>query len=257
MVGGGSEGAGVEKSVLKGMLFSALLPGLGEIYAGGTRGFVTGGLMAATDIFASLQYFSNDGKGDDAKSSYERFARTHYSVVRFRWYVADTVAERSGCDSLKKCWSEFYEEGPCNSQITRLFKVAAEGSEEFYRQIAYDERYVMGWDDWDTGDLENPEDQWTGWDCLNATTIPERLPHSTDNLDHYRAMRDQADDYFGKADRYAWMMVIGRVVSMIDTAILVKIRNNDLAGIGTNPRLSFKVDVFGRPDFRVGLKMRF
>jgi hypothetical protein len=257
LAGGGSDAALGRKSVVKGMLFSALLPGLGEIYAGGRRGYLTGGAMAAADIFASVQYFTNDGKGDDAKKEYQHFARTYYSVARFRTYVADTVAEKSGCDSLKKCWDEFYEEEPCYKQITRLFGMAPEGDEEFYRQIGNDERYIMGWDDWDPYGLENHEDQWTEWNCRGATGIPDKLPSTTAHLEQYRSMRREADDFYSKADRYAWVMVIGRVVSMIDAAILVKIRNNDLAGLGGNPRLSFKADLFGRPNFRVALKMRF
>ena len=70
-------------------------------------------------------------------------------------------------------------------------------------------------------------------------------------------MREEADDFYEKADRYAWIMVIGRVVSMVDAAILVKLRNRDLAGIGSNPRLTFKVNMHGSPDIKVGLKMRF
>jgi hypothetical protein len=70
-------------------------------------------------------------------------------------------------------------------------------------------------------------------------------------------MKSEADDYYGNADRYAWVMVIGRVVSMIDAAILVKLRNRDLAAVGDNPRLTFKAGFKGGPNFKVGLKMRF
>ena len=44
-----------DKSVLRAMLLSALLPGLGEIYAGGTRGYVTGAAMAAASISVSTE----------------------------------------------------------------------------------------------------------------------------------------------------------------------------------------------------------
>lgn len=252
--GGGAPGG---KSVVKGMLFSALLPGLGEIYADGTRGYVTGGLMAAADIFSSWQYFSNDGKGDDSKREYRQFAGEHYSSDRFRVYVADTVARWSGCDELKHCRDDLYQEEVCNQEIDDVFRLADQQDDDYYQQIASDERYVMGWDDWDPYALEKPEDRWTSWDCANASGIPDGLPSTTEHLEQYRSMRAEADDFYSKADRFAWVMVIGRVVSMIDTAILVKIRNSDLAGLGTNPRLSFKVDLKGKPDLRVGLKMRF
>jgi len=257
VTGGGIGGALGRKSVVKGMLFSALLPGLGEIYADGTRGYVTGGLMAAADIFSSWRYFSNDGRGDDSKQEYRQFASAHYDTAKFRDYVRETVAYYSGCDSLRYCRPDLYQKDPCDRQIDATFRLSSESDNDYYQQIAGDERYVMGWDDWDPSEIENHELLWTNWDCKNASGIPDGLPSTTDHLEQYRTMREKADDFYSKADRYAWVMVIGRVVSMIDTAILVKIRNNDLAGLGGNPRLSFKVDLLGKPDFRVGLKMRF
>jgi hypothetical protein len=44
---------------------------------------------------------------------------------------------------------------------------------------------------------------------------------------------------------------------MIDAAILVKLRNRDLASLGDNPKLTFKAGLNGGPNFKVGLKMRF
>jgi hypothetical protein len=52
-------------------------------------------------------------------------------------------------------------------------------------------------------------------------------------------------------------MVIGRVVSIVDSAILVKLRNRDLAGFGGNPRLCFSVNPIGKLDMKLGLKVRF
>lgn len=255
-VGGGGAPVG-GKSVVKGMLFSALLPGLGEIYAGGTQGYVTGALLAGADLFSFWQYRSNNGKGDDAKEDYRRLADEHYSLEALTEYVETVVADTSGCYDLRHCRVDLYQESLCDSEIIDVFDLPEEGSDEFYQRIADDERYVMGWDDWDTSDLENPNALWTEWDCRHASGIPYRLPDTTAALNRYRAMRAEADDFYGTADRYASMMVIWRVVSMIHTAILVKIRNSDLAGLGTNPRLSVKIDVLGKPNFRVGLKMRF
>ena len=251
---GGGEVA--RKSVLRGMLFSALIPGLGEIYADGTRGYITGGIMAATDIFASLEYFTNNGKGDDRRKDYQQFGRSHYSRVRLERYVTDTVAYWSGSAALEHCRpGPTHDDELCGQEFAESFPLGGDGSDDFYQQIDADDRYVMGWDDWDPYQVLNNEVLWTSWNPGQA--IPEGLPSTTAHREEYAGMREKANDYFSKADTYAWVMVIGRVVSMIDTAILVKIRNKDLAGFGTNPRLSFKVRSLGRPDFRVGLKVRF
>ena len=251
-----SEAPRGQKSVLRGMLFSALVPGLGEIYANGTRGYVTGGIMAAADIFASWQYFSNNSKGDDRKGDYERFAMEHYDADSLETYVVTVVARWSGSPDLQHCIpGPTYDNQLCLGEFAESFPLGATGSDDYYQQIGNDDRYVMGWDDWDPYQVLNHEVLWTSWNP--GDPIPPGLPSTTANRETYNGMRDDANDFFSKADNYAWVMVIGRVVSMIDTAILVKLRNKDLAGLGTNPRLCFEVRSVAKPDFRLALKARF
>ena len=59
------------KSAARAMLLSALLPGLGEIYAGGRRGYATGAVMAATDLFSMWKYLDLNSDGDKKKSEYQ------------------------------------------------------------------------------------------------------------------------------------------------------------------------------------------
>jgi hypothetical protein len=253
-----------EKSVLRAMLLSALLPGLGEIYAGGTRGYVTGAAMAATDAFSLWQYVGNSRKGDDWKDRYRDFADTYYDRQRLHDYVLDTLVYYSGID-LGFCnrGSSTRDSVKCEGQIGGAFPIIALDNkgrfmapdDDFYRQIGADDAYVMGWRDWSTEGIESPEVKWTGW--TPGRPLPEGLPATTPLRERYQGMRDRADDYYGRSDLYAWVMVIGRVVSVIDTAILVKMRNSDLAGIGTNPRLTLKVKPLGKVDVKLGLKVRF
>jgi hypothetical protein len=257
---GGGTGAPGEKSVVRAMLLSALLPGLGEIYAGGTRGYATGGAMAAVEVFSIWGYVSNNRSGNDEKSRYRTFGNLHYSRDSLYDYVEGVIAPWSGSSELSSCRHstippDTYDRDKCLEQLHTSFPLSANGSDDFYQQIGADDRYLMGWDDWQPDSIANHEVKWTGWNP--GDPIPDGLPSTTEHRQQYRQMRERADDFYAKSDRFAWVMVIGRVVSMIDTAILVKIRNRDLAGLGTNPRLSLKVDVAAQPRFRVGLKTRF
>jgi hypothetical protein len=245
-----------QKSVTRAMLLSALLPGLGQIYASGTRGYVTGGFMAATDIFSMWNYFDNNGKGDDKRRDYESFGKQHYERDRFNEYVRDTVVVYSGSSAFGFCEEgETHDEEECLRQINEVFPLSGVDDGTFFEQIDLDDRYVFGWDDWDPYGTVNHEQLWIDWNPYGD--LPDGIPASSSNRDTFRNMREEADDFYEKADRYAWIMVIGRVVSMVDAAILVKLRNRDLAGIGSNPRLTFRVSMHGNPDIKVGLKMRF
>jgi len=244
------------KSAARAMLLSAILPGLGQIYAGGTRGLVSGGLMATADVLSIWRYLVNDGKGDDFKSDYELWARSHYDIDRFLHYVRDTVVVESGYEGFGQCTNDaIYDSAACWDAIDLVFPLADEGSPAYYDQIGMDEMFVFGWDDWDPYDVSNLEDVWLDWAPYKG--LPDSLPSSSPNKDHYNYLRKQADDFYSRADRYAWIMVIGRVVSMIDAAILVKLQNRELAALPGSPRLTF-VPKFGRnPGFKLGLKVRF
>ncbi len=244
------------KSVARAMLLSAVLPGLGQMYAGGRRGYAVGGTMAAVDVMSAWLYFDNNRKGDDRKTDYRAFASEHYSRDRFEKYVRDTIVALSPDPVFESCTDPgSYDSSACWTSIHNVFPLSDGDDAAYYEQIGDEYRYVFGWDDWYSGRTPNHADVWIDWDPYTA--LPATIPTTSVNRDIYRDMKSEADDFYGRADRYAWVMVIGRVVSMIDAAILVKLMNRDLASIGDNPRLTLKAGLNGGPNFKVGLKMRF
>jgi hypothetical protein len=254
----GSSGAGTEKSMARAMLLSALVPGLGQMYAGRSRGHVVGGAMAATDMFSVWRYFVNDGAGDDKRSEYQDFAHENYSREKFDDYARDVIVEESNDEEhFGLCYDASQPEEECRRQIDEAFPLSKTDDAFFYDQIADEDIYVFGWSDWEAG-TDDAYELWRGWTV--GEPIPgdgEKLPRTTPKKEQYKQMRKEADDYYSRADVYAWIMVVGRVVSMIDAAILVKLRNRDLVGLGDNPRLTFKAKFGSNPSVRVGLKMRF
>jgi hypothetical protein len=256
LAGGGNPTDIGRKSVARAMLLSAVLPGLGQMYAGGRRGYYVGGAMAAVDVMSAWQYYDNNSKGDDVKTEYKAFARDHYDRDFFIEYVRDTVVVFSGSDVFESCTVPgSYDSTECWEKINSVFPLSDNNDAAFYEQIADEARYVFGWDDWFSDRTGDHADLWLDWNPYSS--LPAGIPGTSANREHFRDLKKEADDYYGKADRYAWIMVVGRVVSMIDAAILVKLRNRDLAGFGDNPRLAFKAGLDGGPNFRVGLKMRF
>lgn len=255
-VTGGSEEDAEKKSVARAMILSAVLPGLGQIYAGGQRGVISGGAMAATDVFSIWRYFANNAKGDDKKGEYEDWSRDHFSRDRFERYVRDTVVVFSGYEEFDICTDgSIYDSAACWENIDMVFPLSETGSGAYYEQLGIDDRFVFGWDDWDPYDTDNHEDLWVDWDPFGE--LPAGIPRTTASKQVYQQIRSEAEDFYGKADRWAWIMVIGRVVSMVDAAILVKVRNRDITGFGGNPRLCF-TPRFGRdPGFKITLKLRF
>ena len=254
----GSSSTGTEKSMFRAMLLSALVPGLGQMYAGGTRGNIVGGAMAATDMFSVWRYFVNNADGDDKKSEYQDFARENYSREKFNDYAHDVIVpECNDEESFGLCYDPSRPEEECWGQIDEAFPLSKNDDGHFYDQIGNEDIYVFGWSDWEPG-TDDAYELWRGWTV--GEPIPGdgiKLPRTTQKREQYRQMRKEADDFYSRADVYEWIMVAGRVVSMIHAAVVVKMRNRDLVGFGGNPRLTFKTKFGSNPSVRVGLKMRF
>ena len=122
--------------------------------------------------------------------------------------------------------------------IDYYFPLAPTGEDEFYDQIDVDDRFIFGWKDW-----EYTEEAGTCWyEYWRGGEIPDCIPTSSAYRERYRSLRREADDLYGKADHYAWLMVIGRVVSMVDAMILAKLHNRQIAL--SEERVGIRFDLF-------------
>lgn len=239
------------KSPVRALLLSALIPGLGEIYVGGRRGYVTGGVLAGIDLIAVYKYYDLNREGDDRRDAYREYARLYYSRARFEAYARDTVA-------VVNAEFGYCQEGPqydpvkCDSLIGFYFPLAHD--DDFYEQIDIGDRFAFGWADW----VHQAEyiAYWGQWEDPEGP-IPGGIETATARRLTYRGMREDADNAYSSADKFAWIMVIGRVVSMIDAVILAKAHNSRLASLGSRMNLSFEVKSITDPAFKLGVKMRF
>lgn len=244
-----------QKSLGKAMLLSCLVPGLGQIYIGEKRGVATGIAMVSTDALALWRYAYNRSEGDRWKKDYQSWAKVHYRSARFWKYVRDTVVVYSGYQDFGRCKDpSIYDSTECWRAIEKIFYLGVEGSDTYYDQIGRERIYIFGWDDWNPYSVPNHEDLWTDWQPGDA--FPSLLPQTTDHRDHYNHLRRMADRNYGRANVYAWVMVIGRVVSMIDAAVMLKMRSFEIGSIEVSPRLSLARRT-GQHGFDLSIGVRF
>ena len=239
------------KSTVRALLLSALIPGLGEIYVGGTRGYVTGGILAGIELLSIYKFYDLNSQGDDRRAAYREYARLYYDRVRFEAYVRDTVAAVNA--NFEYCHiGDEYDPVKCDSLIDFYFPLAHD--DDFYEQIDIGDRFAFGWVDW----VHQPQyvNYWNQWESPEGP-IPEEIETETARRLTYRSLRQDANDAYSSADKFAWIMVIGRVVSMIDAVILAKTHNSRLASLGSRMNLSFQVKSITNPAFKLGVKMRF
>lgn len=114
-----SEPARVGKSPGKAFLFSALLPGTGELYAGRKRGL----LFTAFEIGGLATYVLMNRRGDDRKRQVLAFADAHWDSTRCAPNCLDPTV---GTEALGE-----------------------PGSQQYYEQIGKYNKFQEGWDDYD------------------------------------------------------------------------------------------------------------
>lgn len=136
-------------------LFSAILPGAGQLYNGNRRGYAFLGIEAVA-WFTRLHY---SNAGDTRRDDYRRFADRHWDLQRYR-----DSQNLDGC-----VWSE-----GADSTIATLYE---SGGGRYYEEIGRDD-YRCGWDDYDEG---------------LATDPAARSPHRREYLD-FRATENSLRD---------------------------------------------------------------
>lgn len=158
------------------LLFSVLVPGLGQLYNGDDRGYLYMGVEAGA-WFARASY---KDAGDKKEGEYEAYARQHWQHARYRG-----SAGQDGCDWTTRADS-----------LILWFEV--NDVQQFYEELGKLEAYRCGWDDF--REAYDPTD-------------PARLsPHRAE----YRDLRKKSNDLLKKSELALSVAVLNRIVSGID-----------------------------------------
>jgi len=195
------------------MLASLVLPGAGEAMMGYTRGY----FMMAVDIFAWTQVASHHSKGTDKRDEYYAFADAHYTDERLveGYRPGSTDQERSGEGAIY-----FPAVGAINDvdELDRLplYVTKEEDRREYYENLGKWDQFIFGWDDYQRASIDRPEYNYTP-----TMTIEDlRHPWVSENREAYRQMRTESNDEFKSRDRWLYLNIGLRVLSVVQVAYL-------------------------------------
>ncbi len=171
------------------MLYSLILPGLGEYYLG-SKGRATGFFVVEGALWTT--YFVSQGDGNHRQTQYKEFAQIHAGVD-----------PRDDSDYYRTIGNYIGADGPfsANEQVRRearlIYPTDREAQEEYFNENAY------------TGD-----DAWL-WD-------------STSDLARYQSMRQSSLDSYHTADLTLGLLLANRLLSVLDVGILSAKMNKNL-----------------------------
>lgn len=187
------------------VLYSALMPGLGELTMGYT---VRGIALMAVEVAAWTGYFVNHDDGMEMRDEYEAFADQYWVQQKF-------IDDHPLIYPLTGQTQEYLEEqgqavsGSGGEWWTGYIPWVSkeEDKQHYYENIGKYDWFVSGWSDYDP-------------------TIDPPVPVSA-KREQYVSMRNDSNNSLDDANAFVWVSLATRVFSIAETAIIVRNRRAD------------------------------
>ena len=194
------------------LAYSLLIPGLGEWSMGYKARAATHWAFEA-GCWSGTVYWRN--RGFDKRHDYEAYADDYWHTAR--WASAFLDQQPDWIDWMEASeWSEFAWDQTCEVAVTfdeehpgyleSHFAPFGEDPQHYYENLGKYDWYRWGWDD---------------YDCSDDHKDPVPGSHRW----VYGNMRNESDVYFDRAHNFLIAMLIGRVVSVVDTYVILVCRD--------------------------------
>ena len=212
------------KSSKRAFLLSALVPGLGEWYAGSKKRGLA--FFAAEAALVGL-WAAWKGKGNDLEEEFRAVADEHWDPLNYLAWRGSAISDNSSITHALPCSSEVVEvyiparnEWMQQQQTSGLGSAAFGGCapseiQQYYELIGKYDQYASGWTDLvrrSTGNAAAP----TEVDSVENFHSERRL--------RYEDQRDESNRFLKRASTISGVILINHVLSAIDAARVARVR---------------------------------
>lgn len=179
------------KSLKRAFLYSLIIPGSGEFYAGSK---IKAAIFFGLDVTLWALYSNYHGKGKDKEDEYQTFADQSWSKDEYFQWLADSLYKVPYVDSdTGAYWDQEKQEWTYLSHHLPDTK-----TQQYYEMIGKYEQFRWGWVDYD---------DYTKFSITR---------------DVYLGMRRDSNDLLNKAKYSAMISLANHILSAFDAAISVK-----------------------------------
>ncbi|TDI84938.1 MAG: hypothetical protein E2O78_05435 [Caldithrix sp.] len=199
-----------EKSVAKAVLFSAAIPGTGQLYNGSAWKGAAFLVLEAVAIFAQFHYDSEGGK---LENRFEALADGQWNEDAY-W---DWIAEISDRDRNDDSALREYE------KATFSHFLPEKKNQQYYENIGKYNQFVFGWQDFRDDILVGQS--FTLTDYKDGSYQGEKLETISPTRNDYTEIRKDSNDNFKRASTFTTITVFNHVLSALDAGITAN-RNN-------------------------------
>ena len=192
------------KSTKRGFLYSLILPGAGEFYAGSKIKAV---LFVGLEAAFWTGYFTNHKKGKDKEDQYLNFANAHWDVYAYSDSLINRYADftiDSATHIVIDTPGVYYNPSVPGDSIVISHSIYLElgqglnKDQQYYEMIGKYDQFRFGWDDYDGSVVE------------------------TVHRGFYLDLRHDSNSLLDKANRYVMISLANHLLSAFDAAIAVR-----------------------------------
>jgi hypothetical protein len=187
------------KSTKRGFLYSLVVPGAGEFYAGSKIKAV---LFFGLEAGFWTGYFTYHKKGKNKETEYLNFANAHWSVQAYSdslasWYDVPTDVNGIVVDTPGVYFHSSTDSLVISHSIHPVAGQPLDKSQQYYEEVGKYDQFRFGWDDFTGAFL-------------------------TANRNLYLNMRHDSNSLLDKANRFVMFSLANHLLSAFDAAISVR-----------------------------------
>lgn len=212
--GGGEMSERPPKSVGRSLLYSAMVPGAGQLYAG-SRGRAA--FFFVLEVVGWGTYFNWKAKGSDIEDEFRARADTTWSPSRYLTWRTSTIARNSSITHALPC-STFVQAGIAASMSVPESLKGCAGPEvqQYYELIGKYDQFVAGWKDVTDQNLSP----------VQPTEVDSAENFHSKNRLSYEDRRDNSNRYLKRASTLGGLILVNHIISAIDAARVAKKRRD-------------------------------
>jgi hypothetical protein len=217
------------------LLLSAVIPGMGQFYAGSK---LRGAVFLTLEVAGWTAFGIYQAKGKDKENEYQDFADQHWSRDAY-WSAVDSIAVKygwAGGDVRNANWEELV-----NNYLPQNFthELPSTNTQQYYEMIGkYLTQFGYGWDD-----------------AMATDTTDYFSGYFTDNNPkNYNQIRYDSNQLLDRATVAVELVLVNHVISALDAAFLVRRQNK--SAIETSLNVEQKM-FNNQPVTMAGVKVRW
>lgn len=203
------------KSVARAGLFSAVLPGAGQVYAGS---YIKAAAFITVEAVSWFSFFHFKNEGQKIEDEFENFADTNWDEPTYWEWVYDLAVKEGENVTQGDLASLRAFERKRFSHSLHLNK-----DQQYYEMIGKYDQFNAGWDD-SNYDPTNPDEYFKNKDPFLLRNAKLRTP----NRLFYETRRNASNENFRKSSTGATIALLNHLLSAADAALTVHFQNRKL-----------------------------